>query len=422
MSRPSLCLQSALLALATSLLLFSCTHYTNERDVKILSVSMAPDEVAIWREISKEFERTNPDVRINVTEAPQASDARETLYTTSLLAGEPTHDLLYLDIVWTPKFAAAGWLLEINDLLSAAEWQDYLPGGLSASTYRDHIYRLPIRSDTGLLYYRKDLLAEAGLAPPETFSQMIEIARRLQAPPRLWGYVWQGKQYEGLVCNFLEVLVGMGGYWIDSHTGNVGLDGPEAHAALNFLHDAVLVHQISPPGVTTYQEEEGRRLFQQGGAIFHRNWPYAWKLFQSEDSPVKGRVGVQPMVHAYGAHSAATQGGWGLAISRFSRYPEEARRFLRYTAQAEVQKRLILAKGFVPSRHSLFHDEEILETFPLYRDLYTIEQAGVPRPPVPQYAVVSDILQRYVSAAISDRLTVNEALKQATRETTKILR
>jgi multiple sugar transport system substrate-binding protein len=158
-------------------------------------------------------------------------------------------------------------------------------------------------------------------------------------------------------------------------------------------------------------------MFQQGGAIFHRNWLYAWKLFQEETSAVKGRVAIQPMVHAQGEASAATLGGWGLAISRFAPHKEAAKRFILYMSQADVQKRLLLQGGFVPARHSLFRDEEILTTFPFYKDLYLVAQYGIPRPPVPQYAAVSDILQRYVSAAIAGQYSAKEALKRAAEET-----
>lgn len=400
--------------------LLACTRAP--QSFNTVTFLVPPDEVDIWSELGRDFERDNPDVKVQVIEGPNSTDARETFFTTSLLAGDSTSDLLYIDVIWTPKFAAAGWLDDLTDLLSAEELKDFLPGGIAASTYRNRLYRVPMRSDTGLLYYRKDLLEQAGRRVPETFAELIETARQLQQPPRLWGYIWQGKQYEGLVCDYLEVLVGMGGYWIDTRTNEVGLDQPEAIAALRFLRDSVRMHAISPPGVSTYQEEEGRRLFQQGGAVFHRNWPYAWKLFQGDDSAVKGKIGVRTMVHGESGQSAATQGGWGFAISRFSRNKAAAARFLRYTASFAAQKKLILAKSYVPARHSLFKDEDILTAFPFYRDLYSIELAAVPRPPVPQYAAVSDILQRYASAAISDRLSIEDALTRAARETRALIK
>lgn len=395
----------------------NCRPNQKEVTSQTLTFSLPPDEVAGWRELSNRFEQENPGVHIEINEAPKSASSRETLITTSLLSGSDSEDLFYLDIVWTPKFAAAGWLEDLSDLFNEQEWQDFLTADLTASKYKGRIYRLPLRSDAGLLYYRKDLLEQAGLAPPKTFQELKEIAQKLQKPPQLWGYVWQGKQYEGLVCNYLEILSGMGGFWIDANTNKVGLDQAPAIDALNFLQATINDAQISPPGVTSYEEEEGRQLFQQGAVIFHRNWPYAWSLFQRDDSPIKGKVGVQPMVHGGNAQSAATLGGWGLAISRYSVHKELAKKFLRFMASAPIQEKFILDNSFVPVRHSLYKNEQILTKFPFYRDLYQVELSGVPRPPVPQYAAISDILQRYVSSALAHQLTPSDALNRAAKET-----
>src|SRR5262245_9087917 len=177
---------SLLCALCVFVVLFGCSSHRENGagDANLLYFSMPPDEVGLWRELSDQFEKLNPDIKIRIDESPQTTNSRETLYTTSLLSGEITDDLLYLDIIWTPKFAAAGWLEDLTDLYSKEEWSDFLAGGLAASTYRSQIYRVPMRSDAGLLYYRKDLIEQAGLAPPQTFEEMVEISRRLQQPPR----------------------------------------------------------------------------------------------------------------------------------------------------------------------------------------------------------------------------------------------
>ena len=177
--------------------------------------------------------------------------------------------------------------------------------------------------------YRSDMLQAARLSPPRTFADLIHVARTLDAPPVVWGFVWQGKQYEGLVCNYLEVLSGCGGYWVDPSTLDVGLDQPQALEALAFMVSCLRRPAVSPPGVTTYEEEESRRLFQDGRAVFLRSWPYTWRLAQMTGSPLRGRVGVLPMVHAPGGSSAGTLGGWGLGISAYSRHPRLALAFVR---------------------------------------------------------------------------------------------
>src|SRR5262249_22397299 len=258
-----------------------------------------------------------------------STDLRENIYTASLLARDPTFDLVYMDVTATAKFAAAGWLVPLDAFVSPAERREFLPAALAAGVYQGHLYRLPVRTDVGLLFFRSDLLRAAGLDPPQTFEELTRDARRLQAPPELWGFVWQGKQYEGLVCNYLEVLNGFGGTWVDPSNLDVGLDRPEALAALSFLVSCIRVERVSPPGVTTYEEEESRRLFQDGRAVFLRIGRHAWQLAQTPDSPVRGRVGVLPMVRGPGGRSSGTLGGWGLGISPFSHQPSLSMEFIR---------------------------------------------------------------------------------------------
>ena len=128
-----------------------------------------------------------------------------------------------------PKFAAGGWLLDLTNRVSQTEIDDYLAADLQAGMYQGRLYRIPAFTDAGILYYRKDLVAE----PPATFDELVALSRKFQSPER-YGFLWQGKQYEGLITVYLETLWGFGGDWIDRQTGEVLLDRPEALHALEF--------------------------------------------------------------------------------------------------------------------------------------------------------------------------------------------
>jgi multiple sugar transport system substrate-binding protein len=382
---------------------------------------LPPSERPFWQPIAREFERTHPGVRVELVEGPQSTDLRENLYTASLLARDPTFDLVYMDVTWTSKFAAAGWLWPLDDRLAAAERARFLPAALAAGIHEGRLYRVPVRTDAGLLYYRRDLLAAAGFDPPRTFADLARIAAALQSPPHVWGFVWQGKQYEGLVCGFLEVLHGHGGFWIDPATLDVGLDRPEARAALEFLRACLGSHPISPPGVTTYQEEESRRLFQDGRAIFLRNWPYVWRLAQAVDSPLRGRIGALPMVHAPGEASAATLGGWGLGISAFSRRPDLAMEFIRAATSLDAQRTLCAPTGYAPARIESYSDPALVTDNPFVTEIRRLHEHAVARPTIARYALASDILQRHLSAALGGAADPSDALSAAARETRAML-
>ena len=386
-----------------------------------LAVLLPGSERPFWEPIARRFEREHPGVRVDLVEGPQSTDLRENIYTASLLARDPTFDLVYMDVTWTAKFAAAGWLVPLDSSVAPAEREVFLPAALGAGVYEGRLYRLPVRTDVGLLYFRKDLLRAAGLPPPQTFAELTRAAHRLQSPPSVWGFVWQGKQYEGLVCDFLEVLRGCGGFWVDPATLEVGLDRPQAIEALTFMISCVRGEPVSPPGVTTYEEEESRRLFQDGRAIFLRSWPYAWQLAQRPDSPLRGRVGVVPMVHAPGGRSSATLGGWGLGVSAFSHHPRLAVEFIRALTSLPGQRALCAPTGYAPARKEAYADPELLAANPFLSELARLHDYAALRPPIPRYALASDILQRHLSAVLSGSGRAADALRDAAKETRVML-
>lgn len=388
----------------------------SQQTVTLNILMPAPDAPAL-RSIAKDFEAKNPGIRINVVEGPNATNLVEDLYTSSFLLGDSPYDLVNMDIVWTPKFAAAGWLLDISSRISQAELAAFSPQDVEGGRYQDKLYRLPMRSDVGMLYYREDLLKEAGFQPPETFQDLLKISQALKEQGKVnWGYLWQGRQYEGLVAMFVEILEGYGGFWVNPNTLEVGLDRPETIQAINFLRNTIQ-QNVSPSGVTTYQEEDTRRFFQSGQAAFLRSWPYVWPLANKEDSPIEGKVAIKPMVHAPGQQPGACLGGWGIGIAKSSRHPEEAWKAVQYLTSREAQRKFILQEGYVPSRPELFTDPEIVAKFPHFPELAEVVQKAVLRPPIAQYAQASDILQRYLSAALIGRMSPEQAMKTAANET-----
>lgn len=402
--------------LAAVLLLAACAKPDAPASGKAVVRFLAgPDVGGGAKEIIAAFRRERPDIEVEMVEGPASSGTREDMYASAFLGGEAVYDVVYMDVAWMPKFAHQGWLRALDDKFTPEMQAEFLPGDIAGSRYRGKTYRVPVQSDGGLLYYRKDLLAAAGIAPPRTWPELVAAAKRLQRPPELWGLVFQGKQYEGLVCVFLELLWGNGGFLVDDD-GRVGLDAPESVAALTWLVDAVRKDAVAPEGVLTFQEEEARHLFQEGRAVFMRNWPYAWNLAQRDDSPIKGKVGILPMVHGAGGASAATLGGWGFGISSTAKDPEAAWAFIEFAARAPSQKTAYDKSGIIPTRRALFADPDLTRKSPHYKELLGVLEGARPRPVHPQWARMSDILQVHLSAALSGQAEPAAALAAAARE------
>ena len=236
-------------------------------------------------------------------------------------------------------------------------------------------------------------------------SESANTARVVAArEPELYGFVWQGKQYEGLVCNAMEYVWSFGG----SLSG--GRAEVEAAArALGFMR-ALVTDGVTPAFVTTLTEEPSRILFGKGRAVFLRNWPYAWKLFEREDSMVRGKVGVMSLPSAPGQLPASTLGGWQLGVNAFSKRPREAEQLVAYLARPSSQKALALAYGYSPSRRSLYEDAALLSAQPFVASLRDIFDAARSRPVTPYYMELTQGLQAELSAVVAGVRTPTQAL------------
>ncbi len=366
---------------------------------------MEPDSSGVWADITSRFNRQFPGRPIEMVQGPPETGTREDMYATAFLGGESAYDIVYADTIWIPKFAAAGWLADLTDRITQDQRANMLPADFTAGTYQGKLYRLPVSPDAGMLYYRADLIEE----PPQTFDDLDRIAATVTAQDQIpWGFVWQGKQYEGLVCDFLEVLWGYGGDWIDSDTREVRIDEPASIQAIEFLKRTI--GTISPPAVTTYTEEESRAIFFTNNAAFLRNWTYVWQLAKQSDTAIRDEIAVAPMVHAPGQSSYATLGGTGFAISAFTADPDRAWQFIAFATNEENQRLLQERRGRIPARRNLIPPQFL----PILED-------ARPRPMIPEYAAASDILQYWLSAALVGEVDPETAMRETARETRALL-
>jgi multiple sugar transport system substrate-binding protein len=353
---------------------------------------IGPEDVGgAWAEVIRRFHAAHPDIRIDYISGPWSTDERQNMYIRAFLAGD-AFELVYMDVIWTAKFASQGWLLPLDSWFSPEVREKLIPQGIEAGLYQGRFYRVPVRTDVGMLYYRKDLLPE----PPRTWEEFETVCNRYGNPPDRYCIVFQGMQYEGLVCNYLEYLWGAGGTPIDNDQ-NVLLDRDENISVLSFMKE-VISQGWAPRSVITFQEQQALEFFEQGKALMMRNWPYAWTILRR--SPLEDKVGIVPFIHRTGHEPAGTLGGWGLGIARSARFPEAAAKFIEFTVSPEAQKVLHFRRGALPALRSLFQDEEILQESPHYTDLYEVLLKSRTRPIHPDYPRISSIMQKHVSAVL----------------------
>lgn len=392
-----------------------------------LTFLTGPDTEHFYATAIELFEQANPDITVNLVQGPHSTNARQQMFMTASMAHTSPYDLVWADIIWIPPLAANGWLLPIDKYVDVNKlYAQNFRATVDGSIWKDHIYRIPVMSDAGLIYYRKDLLEKAGMKPPTTFKELFEDAQKLQDPSKgLWGFVYQGAQYEGLDCFYLEWLWGNGGYYYDPVTRKVGIDSPQAIQATQYLVDTIHKYKITPPDVLTFMEEESRHMFESGQAVFLRNWPYVWVLSQTDkNSKVKGKVGVTTEVSAPGEHPYATQGGWGVSISAFinkSKIPA-AIKFATFMNSYKVEKLMVKMMGNDVSRRDIYHDPEVLKWNPFFKNLRTILENTRWRPASPLWPKLSDIMSRYLTMAMTQQMTPEQANKAMAKDARKAIK
>lgn len=343
---------------------------------------------------------------VSFVSTPVSSSERLALYQQLLAARAPDVDVLQIDVVWPGILGPH--LLDLSAYVPTDDILAHVAAIVRNNTVEGRLVALPWYADAGVLYVRRDLLERYGRPVPETWDALAETARLVQAGERaagddhLWGYVWQGRAYEGLTCNALEWLASSGAGTIVDSDGRARVQDPRVEAAVE--RAASWVGTISPPGVLNYGEEEARGVFQLGHAVFMRNWPYAWGALEAPDSPVRGRVDIARLPKGSEEDEpAATLGGWQLAVSRYSRHPELAVDLIRFLTRPAEQRRRALAGAFLPTIEALYDDPELRASRPFLDTLHATVLAGVSRPSRVtgvKYNQVSAAFYRAVHAAL----------------------
>jgi trehalose/maltose transport system substrate-binding protein len=369
--------------------------------------------------LRSQLDRFEAETGNKVTVVPMPSSTTDQFgqYKLWLAAGNSDIDVYQTDVIWAPQLAD-----QFLDLTDAAKdvVANHFPSIIESQTVNGKLVALPAFTDAPALYYRKDLLEKYGKTPPKTWAELTATAKEIQdaertaGNPDMQGFVFQGNAYEGLTCDALEWVMSNGGGQIVEPDGTISINNEKAAAAIEMAKG--WIGNISPQGVLAYQEEESRGVWQLGNAVFMRNWPYAYQLGNGDDSAVKGKFDVVPlpMGDAEGARSAATLGGWNVAVSKYSKAPEEAIKLALFLSSTEVQKERAIKQSNLPTIVSLYDDADVAAAQPIIPNWKEVFQNAVPRPSAPtkvKYNEVSSLFWSAVHDTLSGNGTAAENLE-----------
>lgn len=357
-------------------------------------------------------EKTGNSVKLY--QAPASSSEALSLLRQQFAAKSSDIDVVSVDLVWIGTIK--DHLIDLKPYSKGTETKHF-PAIVANNTVDGKLLAMPWYAPIGVLYFRKDLLAKYGIPTPKTWSDLANAGKTVQDGERnsgnkdFLGYVFEAKAQEGLTCVALEWVYSYGGGQIVDSAGNITINNTKAAKAIDTA--ASWIGSISPIGVLNYSQEDARGVFQKGEALFMRNWPYAWALTQSADSPVKGKVGVMPLPAGPNGKSAATLGGWQLAVSKYSKNPDLAADLALYLASEKVQKYRAIETAHNPTIPELYKDKDILAANPFMGELFEMYSGAVVRPATAaggKYPQVSNAFWDSVHDVLSKKSNGTEAV------------
>lgn len=338
--------------------------------------------------------------KVTLVPMPASTTDQFGQYRLWLAAGNSDIDVYQTDVIWAPQLAD-----QFVDLKDAAKdvIKDHFPSIIESQTVNGKLAALPYFTDAPALYYRKDLLDKYKKPVPKTWEEMTATAKEIQDGERaagnkdMWGFVFQGNAYEGLTCDALEWVKSFGGGQIVEPDGTVSINNEKAVKALELAKS--WVGTISPEGSLGYGEEDTRGIWQKGNAVFMRNWPYAYTLGNGADSAVKGKFDAVALPSGgEGGQSAATLGGWNVAVSKYSKHQEAAISLALYLSGPEAQKINAVVGSHLPTLQALYDDAEIKEKQPIIPQWKEVFLNAVPRPSAPTKGKYNEVSSKFWSA------------------------
>jgi multiple sugar transport system substrate-binding protein len=380
-----------------------------------LIFSWGRDDTGALTKLIEQFNKQNEgQIRVRHRVMPTDTGQYFDQLRTEFQAGGGDIDVIGGDVIWPAQFALNGYILDLSDRFTDTD--AFLPGPMQSNTYDGKVWGVPWYTDAGLLYYRRDWLEDGGFSgPPGTWEELQEMALKIkQDAGTQAGFVFQGAQYEGGVCNGLELIRTHGGEVLDPNDpSKVIIGSPEAASGLETWR-SMIEDGVSPQAVLQYQEDPSHGAFLRGDSVFLRNWPYVYALAgDPATSNIKpDQLGIAPIPVSEGNPSSSTLGGWNFFINATSDKQEEAWEFIKFMTAPEQQRFNAVEGGKNPTRRSLYDDPEVLEKHPVARLGKEVLIGNTePRPVSPVYSDMSLEMAEQFNAALAGEVSPEQAVE-----------
>jgi multiple sugar transport system substrate-binding protein len=333
------------------------------------------------------------------------------------------YDLVSFDVVWAGEYGEQRVLLPLDERVERSrdlvEPEDFLDMAWAQSRHGVHQLGFPIQPHPELLWYRKDLFAQADLQPPATTEELLQVARRLHDPRAgLYGVLWNGQRGQAFGQQMAHFYAAFGQPLL-SREGQPTLDTPRGVAAARFARQLL---EVSPPDVINTAWDQRPRRMAQGRVAMTYEWgARAWLVEEEPSSRVAGRVGYTAAPHAPGEAPVTPLGTWSLGIpANIGPRLERAWSLLAWLTSRPLLALLARSGNGGMPRKSLLRDAELGRRYPVFAVVDELGRRGQlqdwMRPRVRQWPQLADILGTTYHDMLLGQRTPEQAAARAQQQ------
>lgn len=353
------------------------------------------------------------------------------------------YDIIAVDLPWIGEFAEKNILMPLEDVmdLSRLDPADFHTAGWKAGHWGGRAYGVPAQTTPELLFYRRDLLAEAGLEPPATTHALLSAAEALHAPRHgRYGIAWNAARGTALGHTFLMTLADFGQPILDlpaiaggfdtDHLADGGyratIDTDAGLRAAEFLMELL---KFSPPDILSMSWYERIRPYATGNIAMAYGYTLLAPYFElDETSPAYGQTGYLPHPAGPGGTPVAPVGGYVMGIPANlapDRIPAAVEALCVFTSP-EAQKLYVQNGSRTNPRYSVGSDPEVRRASSIFEAVdgmsWRDELQFWPRPPVPEIGGIIQICGEEFHDMLRGIVTPRQALRKAQERADALLR
>ncbi|MCF7805730.1 MAG: extracellular solute-binding protein [Candidatus Marinimicrobia bacterium] len=379
--------------------------------------NISPAHADIIRLFNEEYAGQIQVIPIDLSFDRFTTNERKELLARSLRSQNSRIDVFAVDVIWVPRFTR--WALPLDEHLGDIARTQILDQAVTTAYYGGDLVSIPIYIDIGLMYYRRDLIRalpngeelERKIQGSISWDELIRLHGSMM--PSEYMYMFQGDQYEGIVCQFLEILASQEGAIFKD--GQLDLTSEPAVNSLRYMVDLIYKYQMTPADVTAFREQESYRYAIRNDVPFLRGWPGVDQSPEDygQDSTKVKELALAPFPH-FGDHpSAGVFGGWNLMISKHTTKVDASVKFIRFFLSEESQQIMIDKGLYYPANKNFYEKENYIREYPVLQYYLSVLKQGVHRPQVENYTEISEVLAYFLNRALRREIDPAQALAKA---------